>query len=57
MIGALALGAGAMLLAVGAVRLSALLRPNGTASFLLGAYVAAWLQLVVVLWALSSSAG
>lgn len=53
MIGALALGAGAMLLAVGAVRLSALLRPNGTASFLLGAYVAAWLQLVVVLWALS----
>ena len=39
-IGALALGAGTMLLAVGAVRLSALLRPNGTASFLLGAYVA-----------------
>ena len=51
--GALALVAGCVLLAVGSLRLAAMLRPRSTASFLLGAYVAAWTQLVGVLWALS----
>ena len=53
MTGALALVAGCVLLAVGSLRLAAMLRPRSTASFLLGAYVAAWAQLVGVLWALS----
>ena len=53
MIGALALVAGAALLATGSLRLSALLAPRSTAAFLLGAYAIAWAQLVVVLWALS----
>ncbi len=53
MTGALALVAGGALLGVGSLRLSARLAPRSTASFLLGAYVAAWLQLIVVLWALS----
>jgi len=51
--GALALVAGAVLLATGSLCLSALLAPRSTAAFLLGAYVLAWGQLVVVLWALS----
>ena len=53
MIGALALVAGAVLLAAGSLRLSAALAPRSTAAFLLGAYVIAWAQLIVVLWALS----
>ncbi len=53
MIGALALVAGAALLATGSLRLSAVLAPRSAAAFLLGAYVIAWGQLVVVLWALS----
>ena len=53
MTGAIALVAGTVLLAVGSLRLSSMLRPRSTASFLLGAYVAAWTQLVVILWALS----
>ena len=52
-IGALALLAGAALLATGSLRLSSLLAPRSSAAFLLGAYVIAWAQLVVVLWALS----
>ncbi len=51
--GALALLAGAALLATGSLRLSSLLAPRSSAAFLLGAYVIAWTQLVVVLWALS----
>ena len=51
--GPLALLAGCVLLAVGSLRLAAMLRPGSTASFVLGAYVAAWAQLVGVLWALS----
>ena len=53
MTGALALVAGPALLATGSLRLSALIAPRSTAAFLLGAYVIAWAQLVVVLWALS----
>ncbi len=53
MIGAVALVAGAVLLAAGSLRLSAALAPRSTAAFLLGAYVIAWAQLIVVLWALS----
>ena len=53
MIGALALVAGAALLATGSLRLSAVLAPRSTAAFLLAAYVIAWGQVVVVLWALS----
>jgi hypothetical protein len=52
-IGAVALVAGALLLAAGSLRLSAALAPRSTAAFLLGAYVIAWAQLIVVLWALS----
>ena len=52
-IGALALVAGAALLATGSLRLSAAARARSAAAFLLGAYVIAWAQLVVVLWALS----
>jgi hypothetical protein len=51
--GALALVAGAALLAAGSLRAAALLAPRSTASFLLGAYVLAWAQLIAVLWALS----
>jgi len=51
--GALALVAGAALLATGSLRLSAMLTPRSTAAFLLGAYAIAWVELVVVLWALS----
>jgi hypothetical protein len=51
--GALALLAGAALLATGSLRLAARLAPAGTAPLLLGAYVIAWAQLVLVLWALS----
>jgi len=51
--GALALVAGAALLATGSLRLSSLLAPRSSAAFLLGAYVIAWTQLVLVLWALS----
>jgi hypothetical protein len=51
--GALALAAGCVLLAAGSLRLAAMLRPRSTASFLLGAYILAWAQLVLVLWALS----
>ena len=46
MTGALALVAGAVLLAAGSLRLSAQMAPRSTASFLLGAYVIAWAQLV-----------
>ena len=53
MTGALALLAGAALLATGSLRLAARLAPAGTAPLLLGAYVIAWAQLVLVLWALS----
>ena len=53
MTGALALVAGAVLLAAGSLRLSAQMAPRSTASFLLGAYVIAWVQLVGVLWVLS----
>lgn len=53
MIGALALVAGAALLGTGSLRLSSLLAPRTSAAFLLGAYVIAWTQVVVVLWALS----
>ena len=53
MTGALALVAGAVLLAAGSLRLSAQMAPRSTASFLLGAYVIAWVQLVCVLWVLS----
>ena len=53
MTGVLALVAGAVLLAAGSLRLSAQMAPRSTASFLLGAYVIAWAQLVVVLWVLS----
>jgi hypothetical protein len=53
LIGALAVVAGALLLATGSLRLSSLLTPRSSAAFLLGAYVIAWTQLVVVLWALS----
>ena len=51
--GALALVAGGALLATGSLRVAALLAPRSTASFLLGAYVLAWAQLIAVLWALS----
>jgi len=53
MTGALALVAGVVLLAAGSLRLSAQMAPRSTASFLLGAYVIAWVQLVAVLWVLS----
>lgn len=53
MTGALALVAGAALLATGSLRLASRVAPRSTASFLLGAYVIAWVQLVLVLWALS----
>jgi len=53
MTGALALVAGVVLLAAGSLRLSAQMAPRSTASFLLGAYVVAWVQLVAVLWLLS----
>ena len=53
MTGALALAAGGVLLAAGSLRVAAQLAPRSTASFLLGAYVVAWAQLVAVLWALS----
>ena len=53
MTGALALLAGAALLATGSLRLAARLAPAGTAPLLVGAYVVAWAQLVLVLWALS----
>ena len=53
MTGALALLAGAALLATGSLRLAARLAPAGAAPLLLGAYVIAWAQLVLVLWALS----
>jgi len=52
-IGALALVAGAALLAFGSLRVAAVLAPRSTAAWLLTAYVAAWAQLVLVLWALS----
>jgi hypothetical protein len=52
-IGALALVAGGALLATGSLRVAALVAPRSTASFLLGAYVIAWAQLIAVLWALS----
>jgi hypothetical protein len=51
--GALALAAGAALLALGALRVAALLASRSTASFLLAAYVVAWTELVLVVWALS----
>jgi hypothetical protein len=51
--GALALAAGAALLALGALRVAALLTSRSTASFLLAAYVVAWTELVLVVWALS----
>ena len=53
MTGALVLAAAAALLAFGSLRVAALLAPRSTASFLLAAYVVAWTQLVLVLWALS----
>ena len=53
MTGALALAAGGVLLAAGSLRVAAQLAPRSTASFLLGAYVVAWAELVAVLWALS----
>ncbi len=53
MTGALTLVAGGVLLAAGSLRLSAQLASRSTASFLLGAYVLAWVQLIGVLWALS----
>ena len=52
--GALALLAGAALLAFGSLRVACLLSPRSTASFLLAAYVVGWVQLVLVLWALSA---
>jgi hypothetical protein len=52
-IGALALVAGAAVLAFGSLRVAAVLAPRSTAAWLLTAYVAAWAQLVLVLWALS----
>jgi glycosyl transferase family 87 len=51
--GAFALAAGGVLLAAGSLRVAAQLAPRSTASFLLGAYVVAWAQLVAVLWVLS----
>jgi glycosyl transferase family 87 len=51
--GALVLLAGGALLAFGSLRAACLLSPRSTASFLLAVYVAAWVQLVLVLWALS----
>ena len=54
MTGALALLAGAALLAFGSLRVACLLSPRSTASFLLAAYVVGWVQLVLVLWALSA---
>ena len=53
MTGALALLAGAGLLATGSLRLASRLAAPSTATFLLAAYVLAWAQLVLVLWALS----
>ena len=53
MTGALALLAGAGLLATGSLRLASRLASRSTATFLLGAYIVAWGQLVLVLWALS----
>ena len=53
MTGALALLAGAGLLATGSLRLVSRLASPSTATFLLAAYVVAWAQLVLVLWALS----
>ena len=53
MIGALALAAGAGLLAFTALRLASRLTFRSTAGFLLAAYVVAWVELVLVLWALS----
>jgi hypothetical protein len=51
--GALTVAVGAALLALGALRVAALLSSRSTASFLLAAYVVAWTELVLVLWALS----
>ena len=51
--GAFALAAGGVLLAAGSLRVAAQLAPRSTASFLLGAYVVAWAQLIAVLWVLS----
>jgi hypothetical protein len=53
MTGVLAVAAGSVLLAAGSLRVSAQLAPRSTASFLLGAYVLAWVQLVCILWLLS----
>ena len=53
MTGALALLAGAGLLATGSLRLASRLASQSTATFLLAAYIVAWAQLVLVLWALS----
>ena len=53
MIGALAIVAGAVLLAYGSLRVAALVGTSSTAAFLLAAYVVAWAQVVLVLWALS----
>jgi hypothetical protein len=53
LIGPVALLAGAALLTLGALRLSARLAPPGTALLLVGAYVIAW-QLVLVVWILSA---
>ena len=54
MTGAIVLVAGATLVVVGSLRVACLLSPRSTASFLLTAYVAGWVQLVVVIWALSA---
>ena len=54
MTGAFALVAGAGLLAFGSLRIAALGSSRSTASILLTAYVAAWTQLVLVIWALSA---
>jgi 4-amino-4-deoxy-L-arabinose transferase-like glycosyltransferase len=51
--GALALVAAGALLSVGSLRVAAVVSPRSTATFLLAAYVLAWAQLVVLLWALS----
>ena len=54
---ALALAAGGVLLAAGSLRVAAQLAPRSTASFLLGAYVVAWAQLVAGSGRCRSSAG
>jgi Glycosyltransferase family 87 len=51
--GALALVAGGVLLAVGSLRVATVVAPRSATCFLLAAYIVAWAQLVIVLWALS----